>query len=144
MAQRDGSCEDKLSNLYSSSSIIRMMKSRMMRYAGHIAWVGKKRDACRILAGKPEGKRPLGRPRCTWVDNSKIDLREIGCDTELLGFIVRILIITRKRIKTTLLLKSGRWIKSETPVILCVIHHRQNPIESNRMWCYGLDWFGSG
>jgi hypothetical protein len=49
-----------------------------MRWAGHVARVGKKKDAYRILVGKPKGKRPLGRPRRRWVDNMKIDLREIG------------------------------------------------------------------
>jgi hypothetical protein len=67
-------------NLYSSPSIIRIIKSRRMRLVGHIARMGEKRNACRLLVGKPEGKRPLGRPRCRWVDNIKIDLREIGWD----------------------------------------------------------------
>jgi hypothetical protein len=57
-----------------------MIKSRRMRWAGHIARMGEKRNAHRILVGKPEGKRPLGRPRRWWVDNIKIDLREIGWD----------------------------------------------------------------
>jgi hypothetical protein len=64
----------------SSPSIIRMIKSRSMRWAGHVARIGEKRNAYRILVGKPEGKRPLGRPRRRWVDNIKIDLREIGWD----------------------------------------------------------------
>jgi hypothetical protein len=51
-----------------------------MRWAGHVARVGEKRNAYRILVGKPEGKRPLGRPRRRWVDNIKMDLREIGWD----------------------------------------------------------------
>jgi hypothetical protein len=55
-----------------------MIKSRRMRRAGHVARKGDKRNACRILVGKPEGKRPLGRPRRRWVDNIKMDLREIG------------------------------------------------------------------
>jgi hypothetical protein len=54
-----------------------MIKSRRMRLAGHVARKGEKRNAYRILVGKPEGKKPLGRPR-RWVDNIKIDLREIG------------------------------------------------------------------
>jgi hypothetical protein len=58
--------------------MIRMMKSRRMRWAGHVARMGAKRNACRILVGMPEGKRPLGRPRRRWVDNIKMDLREIG------------------------------------------------------------------
>jgi hypothetical protein len=52
--------------------------SRRMRWAGHVARVGETRDAYRILVGKPEGKRPLGRPTCKWVDNIKMDLRESG------------------------------------------------------------------
>jgi hypothetical protein len=67
-----------LHNLYSSPSIIRMIKSRKMRWAGHVARMGEKRNASRILVGKPEGKRPLGRPRRRWVDNIKMDLRVIG------------------------------------------------------------------
>jgi hypothetical protein len=57
-----------------------MIKSRRMRWAGHVARMGEKRDAYRILLGNPEGKRPLGRPRCRWVSNIKMDLREIGWD----------------------------------------------------------------
>jgi hypothetical protein len=56
-------------NLYSSPSIIRIIKSRRMRWAGYVARMGEKRNACRILVGKPEGKRPLGRPRRRWMDN---------------------------------------------------------------------------
>jgi hypothetical protein len=54
-----------------------MLKSRGIRWAGHVAGIGKKRNAYRILVGKPEGKRPLGRPRRRWVDNIKMHLREI-------------------------------------------------------------------
>jgi hypothetical protein len=54
-----------------------MIKSRRMIQAGHVARIGEKRNAYRILVGKPEGKRPLGRPRRRWVDTIKIDLREI-------------------------------------------------------------------
>jgi hypothetical protein len=57
-----------------------MIKSRRMRWAGHVARMGEKRNAYRILVGNPEGPRPLGRPRRRWVDNIKIDLREIGWD----------------------------------------------------------------
>jgi hypothetical protein len=71
---------EELHNLYSFPSIIRMIKSRRMRWAGHVARMGEKRNAYRILVGTPEGKRPLGRPRRRWVDNIKIDLREIGWD----------------------------------------------------------------
>jgi hypothetical protein len=71
---------EELHNLYFSPNIIRMMKSRRMRWAGHVAQMGEKRNAYRILVGKPEGKRPLGRPRRMWMDNIKIDLTEIGWD----------------------------------------------------------------
>jgi hypothetical protein len=57
-----------------------MIKLRRMIWAGHLARVGEKRNAYRILVRKPEGKRPLARPRCRWEDNIKIDLREIGWD----------------------------------------------------------------
>jgi hypothetical protein len=67
-------------NLYSSPSIIRTIKSRRMRLAGHVARMGEKRNAYRILVGKPEGKRPLERPRRRFVDNTKVDLREISWD----------------------------------------------------------------
>jgi hypothetical protein len=68
---------EELHNLYSSPSKIRMIKSRRMRWAGHLAQMGQKRNAYRIFMRKPEGRRPLGRPRCKWVDNVKMDLREI-------------------------------------------------------------------
>jgi hypothetical protein len=61
--------------LYSSSNIIRMIKLRRMRWAGHVARMGEKRNACRILVRKPEGKRRLRRPRSRWVGSIKIDLR---------------------------------------------------------------------
>jgi hypothetical protein len=69
---------EELHNLYSSPSIIRIMKSRRMRWVGHVARMGEKRNVYRLLLGKPEGKRPLGRPRCRWIDNIKMDLLEIG------------------------------------------------------------------
>jgi hypothetical protein len=64
----------------SSPSIIRVIKSRRMRWAGHVARMGERRNAYRILVRKPEGKRPLGRPRRRWVDNVKMDLREVEWD----------------------------------------------------------------
>jgi hypothetical protein len=70
----------ELHNLYSSPSIIRVIKSRSMRLAGHVSRMGEKRNAYRILVGMPEGKRPMGRPRRRWVDNIKMDLREVGWD----------------------------------------------------------------
>jgi hypothetical protein len=69
---------EELHNLYSSPNIIRMVRSRRMRWAGHVARMCATRNAYRILVGKPEEKRPLGRPRRRWVDNIKMDLREIG------------------------------------------------------------------
>jgi hypothetical protein len=71
---------DELHDLYSSPSIIRMIKSRRMRWTGHVARMGEKRNSYRILVEKPEGKRPLGGPRRRWLDNIKMDLREIGWD----------------------------------------------------------------
>jgi hypothetical protein len=68
----------ELHNLYSSPSVIRIIKSRRMRWAGHVARMGEKRNVCRLLVGKPEGKRPLGRPRRRWMDDIKMDLFEIG------------------------------------------------------------------
>jgi hypothetical protein len=75
-----GSINYKLHNLYSSPGIIRMFKSRRMSWAGHVARMGEKRNAYRILVENPEGERPLGRPRRKWVDDNKMDLREIGWD----------------------------------------------------------------
>jgi hypothetical protein len=68
----------ELDNLYSSADIIRQIKSRRMRWAGHVARMGKGRNVYRVLVGKPEGKRPLGRPRRRWEDGIKMDLRETG------------------------------------------------------------------
>jgi hypothetical protein len=71
---------DELHSLYSSPNIVRVIKSRKMRWAGYVARVGEGRDVYRILVGSPEGKRPLGRPRRRWDDNIKMDLREIWID----------------------------------------------------------------
>jgi hypothetical protein len=70
---------EELYNLYSSPNIItcRMIKSRGTRWAGHVARMWERGNAYRMLVGKSEGKRPLGRPRRRWVDNIKMDLREI-------------------------------------------------------------------
>jgi hypothetical protein len=69
---------EELHNLYGSPSIIRMIKSRRMRWARHVTCTGEKRNVYRILVGKPEGKRPLGRSRRRWEDNIRMDLRERG------------------------------------------------------------------
>jgi hypothetical protein len=68
----------ELRNLYSSPDIIRQIKSRRMRWAGHVARMGEGRNVYRVLVGKPEGERPLGRPRRRWEDGIKMDFREIG------------------------------------------------------------------
>jgi hypothetical protein len=68
---------EELRDLYSSPSTIRIIKSRKMRWAGHVARRGEKRNAYRLLVGKPERKRPLRRPRRRWVDNIRIDLGEL-------------------------------------------------------------------
>jgi hypothetical protein len=69
---------DELHSMYSSSNIVRVNKTRRMGWAGHVARMG--RGVYRVLVGRPEGKRPLGRPRRRWEDNIKRDLREIGID----------------------------------------------------------------
>jgi hypothetical protein len=68
----------KLYALNSSPNIIRVIKSRRLRWAGHVARMGERRGAYRALVGKPEGRRPLGRPRRRWEDTIKMDLREVG------------------------------------------------------------------
>jgi hypothetical protein len=68
---------EELHNLYSSPDIIRQMKSRSFRLAGHVARMEEGRKACRVLVGKAEGNRPLGRPRCRWEDGIRVALREI-------------------------------------------------------------------
>jgi hypothetical protein len=72
--------DNLLHNLYSSPSIIRMIKSRRMRWAGHVARMVVNRNAYRIFMEEPEGKRLLGRRRRRWMDNIKMDLREIEWD----------------------------------------------------------------
>ena len=68
-----------LNDLYSSPNIVQVIKSRRMRWAGHVARMGEERGVYRVLVGKPEGKRPLGRPRRRRVDNIRMDLHEVGC-----------------------------------------------------------------
>jgi hypothetical protein len=72
---------EELHNLYSSPDIIRQVKSRRMRWAGHVARMGEERKVYKVLVRKPEGKRPLGRPNRTWEDGITMDLREtyFGC-----------------------------------------------------------------
>jgi hypothetical protein len=70
--------KEKLYYLYSLTNIIRMIKSRRIIWAGHVACMGENRNTYRVLVGNPEGKRQLGRSRCRWVDNIKMDLRDAG------------------------------------------------------------------
>ena len=65
---------------YSLPNIFRNLKSKRLRWTGHVACMEQSRNAYRVLVGKPEGKRPLGRPRCRWEHNIKMDFREVGCD----------------------------------------------------------------
>jgi hypothetical protein len=69
---------EELHGLYSLPSIVRVIKARRMRWAGHVARMGEVRGAYNILVGRPERRRPLGRPRRRWEDNIKMDLKEIG------------------------------------------------------------------
>jgi hypothetical protein len=71
---------DELHSLYSSPNIVKVVKSRTMRWAEHVARMGEGRGVYRVLVGRPEGKRPLVRPRQRWEDNIKMDLRKIGID----------------------------------------------------------------
>jgi hypothetical protein len=71
---------DELHSLYSSPNIVRMIKSRRMRWAGHVARMGERGGVYRVLVGRPEGKGPMGRPRRRWENNIKMDLREIRID----------------------------------------------------------------
>ena len=70
---------EELNYLYSLPNIVRVIKSRRIRWAEHVAHMGEERGAYRVLVGKPEGKRPLVRPRRRWVDNIRLDLQEARC-----------------------------------------------------------------
>ena len=70
---------EELNDLYSSPNIVRVIKLRRMRWAGHVARMGDERGVYRVLVGKREGRRPLRRPRYRWVDNIRMDLQEVGC-----------------------------------------------------------------
>ena len=71
---------EDLNDLYSSPNIIRVIKSRRLKWAGHVACMGERRGTYRVLVGKPEGKRQIGRPRHRWENNIKIDLQEVGLE----------------------------------------------------------------
>ena len=70
---------EELNDLYCSPNIVRVIKSRRMRWAGHVARRGERRGVYVVLVGKTEGKRTFGRPRRRWEDNIKMDLQEVGC-----------------------------------------------------------------
>jgi hypothetical protein len=70
---------EELNDLYSSPNVLRVIKSRRMGWAGHAARMGEGRGVYRVLVGKPEGKRRLGRPRRRWENNIEMDLQEVGC-----------------------------------------------------------------
>jgi hypothetical protein len=73
---------EELNGLYSLPNIVRVVKSIRLRWAGRVARMGEGRDVYRVLVGKPEGKRPLRRPRRRWEDNVRMDLQEVGCGCE--------------------------------------------------------------
>ena len=66
--------------MYPSPNIVRVIKSRRMRWVGYVARMDEEREVHRVLVGKPDGKRSLGRTRCRWVDNIRMDLQEVGCE----------------------------------------------------------------
>jgi hypothetical protein len=68
-----------LNDTYSSPNILRLIKSRRMRWAGHVANMVERRSVYRVLVWKPEQKRPLGRPKQRWEDSIKLDLQKVGC-----------------------------------------------------------------
>jgi len=69
---------EELNDLYSSPNIVRVIKLRRMRWAGRVVHIGEEMGVYRVLVGKPEGRRPLGRPRRRWVDNIRMNLQEVG------------------------------------------------------------------
>jgi hypothetical protein len=69
----------ELNDLYSSPNIVRVIKLRRMRWAGHVARMGEERGLYRVFVGKPVGKSPLGRPGCRWMGYIRMDLQEVGC-----------------------------------------------------------------
>jgi hypothetical protein len=91
---------EELHDLYSSPSLIRIMTWRRMRWAEDVARMGEKRNAYRLLVENPEGRRQLGRPRCRWVDNSRMDIIEVGWgDVDWIG-------LTQDRDRWTVLVNS--------------------------------------
>jgi len=70
---------DELNDLCSSPNVVRVIKSRRMRWVGHVARMGEESEVYRVLLERPEGRRPLGRPRRRWVNNIRMNLQEVGC-----------------------------------------------------------------
>jgi len=70
---------EELNGLYSSPNIVWVIKLRRMRWVGHVVRMGEEKEVYRVLLGKPEGRRPMGRPRNRWLDNIRMDLQEVGC-----------------------------------------------------------------
>ena len=85
MGEWRGLHNEGLNDLYCSPNIVRVIKWRRMRWAGHVASMGEERGVCRVLVGKLEGKRPLGRPRRRWGDNMRMDRQEVGCGLNWAG-----------------------------------------------------------
>ena len=77
--------KEELNDLHSSPNVVRVIKSRRMRWAGYVACMRESRGVYKVLVGKPEGKRPLGRPRRRWEDNIKMDLQEVGYGLDRAG-----------------------------------------------------------
>ena len=79
---------EELNDLYTSSNMVRVIKSRRMRWAWRVACMGERKDIYMVVVGKTEGKRPIGRPRCRWEDNIKMDFQEVGCgDMDWIGVV---------------------------------------------------------
>ena len=105
-----------LNDQYSSPNIVRLIKSSRMRWTGHVARMGKRRDVCRVLVGKPEGNRPFGRPRRRWEHNIKMDLQDVGCGvidwTELAQDMDRWRALVNAAMKLRVLQNAGSFLAS--------------------------------
>ncbi|KAJ4434854.1 hypothetical protein ANN_23425 [Periplaneta americana] len=112
----------ELHALYSSPDIIRNIKSRRLRWAGHVARMGESRNAYRVLVGRPEGKRPLGRPRRRWEDNIKMDLREVGYDDRDWINLAQDRDRWRAYVRAAMNLRVG-WVKADTKAIQAIHDH---------------------
>jgi hypothetical protein len=126
---------EELRDLYSSRNTIRIIKSRRIRWAGHVARMGEKMNAYRLLVGKPERKRPLGRPRRRWVDNIRMDLGEVG-----LGGVDWIDVVQDrnrwKALVNSVLNLRGNYLVASRVVLSSidlVIYHRQNHLGSTNV-----------